>query len=95
MGLMDALRHAEQQGRDAAHRGAKFARTGMQNAEASIRRNVGMKPHENRLHPPQPVSAHSDPEQEKVPTSKVRTGIVSVNGQDVGEMRCTGGRRTA
>jgi hypothetical protein len=27
--------------------------------------------------------------------SKVRTGIVSVNGRDVGEMRCTGGRRSA
>jgi hypothetical protein len=31
--------------------------------------------------------------EERVNSSpKVRTGIVSVNGRDVGEMRCTGGR---
>jgi hypothetical protein len=67
----------------------------MHNAEASIRRNMEMNVHENGPNAARPVSAHSDPEQEKAPSSKVRTGIVSVNGQDVGEMRCTGGRRTA
>ena len=38
------------------------------------------------------ASSHPDPEQEKesLPAAKVRTGIVSVNGRDVGEMRCTG-----
>ena len=44
-----------------------------------------------------PGSAHPDPEQERdsSPQRKVRTGIVSVNGRDVGEMHCTGGRHTA
>jgi hypothetical protein len=39
-----------------------------------------------------PASTHPDPEQEKenLPPAKVRTGIVSVNGHDVGQMRCTG-----
>jgi len=37
-----------------------------------------------------PISSHPDPEQESdIPApSKVRTGIVSVNGQDVGVMHC-------
>ncbi|HUI82959.1 MAG TPA: hypothetical protein VL240_01980 [Candidatus Binatia bacterium] len=41
-----------------------------------------------------PISAHSDPEQERdaTPSSRARTGIVSVNGRDVGHMHCTGGR---
>jgi len=43
------------------------------------------------------ASSHPDPEQEKesLPAAKVRTGIVSVNGRDVGEMRCTGRRHSA
>jgi hypothetical protein len=38
---------------------------------------------------------YPDPEQERenLPPGKVRTGIVSVNGHDIGEMRCTGGRK--
>ncbi len=41
------------------------------------------------------ASAYSDSEErERSSSSKVRTGIVSVNGRDVEEMRCTGGRRT-
>ena len=37
-----------------------------------------------------PTSAHPDPEQEieSPRPTKVRTGIVSVNGQDVGVMHC-------
>ena len=44
-----------------------------------------------------PISVHQDPEQERESRSpaKVRTGIVSEHGRDVGEMRCTGGRRIA
>jgi hypothetical protein len=43
-------------------------------------------------HSVQQASSHPDPEQEKesLPAARVRTGIVSVNGRDVGEMRCTG-----
>ena len=41
-----------------------------------------------------PSSAHADPEQERetAPPTVARTGIVSVNGRDVEEMCCTGGR---
>ena len=41
------------------------------------------------------VSRNQDPESGASQHSKIRTGIVSVNGQDVGEMRCTGGRGAA
>jgi hypothetical protein len=37
------------------------------------------------------VSVHEDAGHAR--EEKVRTGIVSVHGRDVGEMRCTGGRR--
>ena len=88
MGLMDSLRHAEQQAAKSARRGAEAARTRIQAAEASVLRRVKSK--QQKL--PQPASAHVDPEQEReaTPDPKVRTGIVSINGQDVGQMRCTG-----
>ena len=92
MGLMDAVRHAEQRGKKAVSRGATLARASFQNAEAGIRQQITAHIHHNAK---LPVSNHADPEQESTPTVKARTGIVSVNGQDVGEMRCTGGRRTA
>jgi hypothetical protein len=40
-------------------------------------------------------SSHADPKQqhETSQRKKVRTGIVSVHGRDVGEMRCTGGKQ--
>jgi hypothetical protein len=39
-------------------------------------------------------SSHADPLQQHEASShkKVRKGIVSVNGRDVGEMHCTGGK---
>ncbi len=89
MGLIDSFRHAEQQAAKSARSGAQFARKGIQAAEASVMRRVkARRQPANSL----PVSAHADPEQpsEPAPAAKVRTGIVSVNGQDVGEMRCTG-----
>jgi hypothetical protein len=72
MNLLDALRHAEQQGKNQVRRGAEK----LHNVETAIRRKV-----------------HPDPKQEREnpPASKGRTGIVSVNGRDIGEMRCTGG----
>jgi hypothetical protein len=41
-------------------------------------------------------SAHADPEQDasSLPPAKPRTGIVSVNGRDVGKMCCSGGHRS-
>jgi len=42
------------------------------------------------------MAAHSKPDpHDRASFGKGRTGIVSVNGRDVGEMRCTGGRRSA
>jgi hypothetical protein len=84
MNLRDALRHAEQQGKNQVRRGAEK----LHNVEAAIRRKV----HD---HLSAPGSMYPDPEQERenLPPGKVRTGIVSVNGHDIGEMRCTGGRK--
>jgi hypothetical protein len=90
MGWIDSFRHAEQQAAKSARSGAEFARKGIQAAEASVMRRV--KAHRKPANANPPVSAHADPEQPAEPSSKAkaRTGIVSVNGQDVGEMRCTG-----
>jgi hypothetical protein len=89
MGLIDSLRHAEQQAVKSVRRGAKFAKQEVQAAEASVLRRVKSR---RTANPTPPVSSHADPEQEREasPKPKARTGIVSVNGQDVGEMRCTG-----
>lgn len=95
MGLMDAVRHAEQRGKKAVSRGATLARASFQNAEAGIRQQISAHIHHNHSNATLPVSNHADPEQESAPAAKARTGIVSVNGQDVEQMRCTGGRRTA
>ena len=90
MGLMDSLRHAEQQAVTSARRGTELAKQKVQAAETSVLHRVksrrGSKP------VTLPVSAHADPEQEqeRAASPKARTGIVSINGQDVGQMRCTG-----
>jgi hypothetical protein len=85
MNLLDALRHAEQQGKKTAQRGAAK----LHDLETAVRRRV-------RGQNAGSASTSSDPEQESESSGSptVRTGIVSVNGRDVGEMRCTGGRRT-
>jgi hypothetical protein len=84
MNLLDALRHAEQKGKNQVHRGAEK----LHNVEAAIRRKVQGRAASQG-------STYSNPEQERdaSATSKGRTGIVSVNGRDIGEMRCTGGRQ--
>lgn len=83
MNLLDALRHAEQQGKKTAQRGAAK----LHDLETAVRRRVRGQ---------NVSSASPEPEQERGSSGspKVRTGIVSVNGRDVGEMHCTGGRRT-
>lgn len=86
MNLLDALRHAEQQGKKQVNRGAEK----LHDVETSLRRKFKGAAAAR-------AASHSDPEQDvQAPTAdKGRTGIVSVHGRDVGEMRCTGGRRTA
>jgi hypothetical protein len=83
MNLRDALRQAEQQGKQTVHSGAEK----LHNIETSIRR---------KLHGREASSTSSDAVQdsEASRSSTVRTGIVSVNGRDVEQMRCTGGRHT-
>jgi len=88
MDLRGTLRQAEQQVARSARRGAERAKAGVEAMEAGILRTL--KAHRNSAESPSPMSAH--PEQESEPAAKVRTGIVSVNGQDVGKVRCTGGR---
>jgi hypothetical protein len=83
MTLLDALRHAEQQGKRTAQRGVEK----LHDLETAVRRRV-------RGRNASSSSADLEQELERPASPKVRTGIVSVNGQDVGEMRCTGGRRT-
>jgi hypothetical protein len=86
MNLLDALRHAEQQGRKTVHRGAEK----IHSIESSIRRKVSG---ENRVRASgNPVA---QPEPSNAPQGVERTGIVSVNGRDVEQIRCTGGRRSA
>ncbi len=93
MSLRSKLHDAEQYGAQAAHRSADRIRTGVHNLEASLQKLGSHRRAKSKL----PVSAHSDPE---IPggvssNSKVRTGIVSVNGRDVGEMQCPGRRGSA
>lgn len=86
MNLLDALRQAEQQGKKRVQRSAEK----LHDVETSLRRKF-------ERHAAAPAAPHPDPDQEPQAssTAKGRTGIVSVHGRDVGEMRCTGGRRTA
>lgn len=93
MSFGNKLREAEELGSKAAHLGAQRAKNGLLSVEARLRKlGASLK----TAHANQSVSAHADPEQarENSPNPKVRTGIVSVNGRDVGEMRCTGGRNS-
>lgn len=82
MNLRDAFRQAEQQGKDTIHRGAEK----LHHLETAIRRTVRGRG---------TSSVPEEAEQQSSSAPKVRTGIVSVNGRDVGEMRCTGGGRSA
>ena len=91
MSFSNKLREAEELGAKAAHLGAQRTKSGLLKVEAGLR---NLRASHKAKHANQAVSAHADPEQERDNSAnpKVRTGIVSVNGRDVGEMRCTGGR---
>ena len=74
--------------RDAERHGAERLKAGIHDVSARAR-----KLHLRR----DDKAVPTDPEQEREGASKDkgRTGIVSVNGCDVGKMRCTGGQRSA
>jgi hypothetical protein len=88
MSLGNKLRHAEEFGARAAHLSADRVRSGIHSAEATLHKLTVRR----KKKPATTVSASAQPKREAGPEPKVRTGIVSVNGRDVGEMHCTGGR---
>jgi len=67
--------------------GLRRAKTGIHNIENKMRRQVTNAA--KRI----ASSFHHD-EGEELPSRKVREGIVSINGQDVETMRCTGSKRS-
>jgi hypothetical protein len=92
MSLGDKSHRVEEYGTRAVHAGAERVRKALHSAED----NLHQLNQRRQGRAAQPISTHTDPEQEREssPQNKVRTGIVSVNGRDVGEMHCTGGRRS-
>jgi len=93
MGLIDTLRQVEETGEKAVHLGADLVRTAVRNAENRVHRQVRSHRSQAQTGLSHSTQAGPEPKQQSPPT-KARTGIVSINGQDVGEMRCTGGRRS-
>lgn len=93
MSLGRKLHDAEQRGARAIHLGAERLKTAIQDISAGVH---GLHPARKAAND-EAVSKRGDPEQERdTPvTGRERTGIVSVNGRDVGKMRCTGGQRPA
>jgi hypothetical protein len=91
MNTSGKLHNAGERGAKAIHRGTEHLKAAIHNVTATVRKLQASRA------AGRPTSSHADPEQdrERPPNSKVRTGIVSVNGRDVGEMCCTGGRRPA
>jgi hypothetical protein len=86
MGWNRSLGHAEQTGKKAVHLRSEGVSTGASGV-ATHRKSTA---HSDPSSPPQPSLAHPDPEQDTggSPSAKARTGIVSVNGCDVGVMHC-------
>ena len=106
MGLMDALRRAEEQGKSAAQRGLDRARAGMENAESRIRRRMRVVPvsrRDNAIAVPNDYSsANQDlgiddlaPEREHDRDNSMPQPIVSVNGRDIEKPNSSGKRRSA
>jgi hypothetical protein len=87
MRLSGTIHRAEQQGMDSLHRGAERARSGAKQLGSRVRQGL----HAVAQH--LPMSFHGEEHEE--PKPQVRQGIVSINGQDVGTVSCTGGKKTA
>lgn len=86
MGWNRSLDHSEETGKKAAL--LRNERSTRASGSAGTHRKVTAHSDPSSL--AQPSSAHPNPEQvaEKSHSGKVRTGIVSVNGCDVGVMHC-------
>lgn len=89
MSMNAKLHNAEEHGAKAIHRGTEHLKAAIHNVTAGVRKVQASRA------AGRPMSSHAEQDRESPPNSKVRTGIVSVNGRDVGEMRCTGGRPPA
>ncbi len=78
MGLMDALRRAEQKGKDLARRSTNSAREGLDDAQRRVRQKMRMyPPSANRTAEPDAKAREMEDAQRKA--------IVSVHGEDVAE----------
>jgi len=71
MGLMDAIRRAEEESRDAARRGMEKARATWNDTERALRRRMRV----NR--------SGTNGEAAQANSTEARTKIVSINGRDV------------
>lgn len=96
MGLMDVLRKAEEQSKNAARRGKELARATLNESGRRLRRKMRVNPPSNSaalasepaVLEPQPTSASlsgTSPVQDAGPRAAeaVRKKIVSINGHDV------------
>ncbi len=63
MGLIDALRKAEEQGREAARRGLERTKSGMEDVERRIRRKMRVLPTAQNHSATIDVNQHRAPEQ--------------------------------
>ena len=86
MGWNRSLGHPEQTGKEAGH--LQTRRTPATSGSIGTHRKATA--HSDPSSQPSPSPAHPSPEQpaENLHSAKVRTGIVSVNGCDVGIMHC-------
>ena len=81
MGLMDAIRRAEEESRDAARRGLEKARATWNDTERMLRRRMRVNRSKN--------------EDAQTNAAEPRNKIVSINGRDVKPEEIPGARRTA
>jgi len=86
MGWNRSLDHAEHTGKKTAH--LQTERSPRAGGGGGTHRKATA--HSDPSTPPLPNAAYPDPQQDSgsPPSAKVRTGIVSVNGCDVGVMHC-------
>jgi len=92
MSLSRKLHDAEERGAKAVRDGAQRLKTAIQDISAGVRTvHLERKAANDK---PAPTVSGAEQEPKTVADGKGRTGIVSVNGRDVGPMCCTGGQRT-
>jgi len=91
MGLMDALRKAEQMGKELARRGVDAARqrSSGEDAQRRARQKMRVYPERHAGNPPTPESTAREMEDAR------RKAIVSVHGEDVDEREPGKGRTVA